>query len=98
MLARMKKLFTLAFVLSMASQAWAGKHHRHVPKLSLDEAKAIALAKVPGKVKAQELEREHKRWIYSFEIRPDHGKKGYVKEVNVDADSGEIVEVDTERD
>src|ERR1700694_432647 len=34
-------------------------------KITMDEAKAIALKKVPGKIESGELEREHGKLIYS---------------------------------
>ena len=58
--------------------------------ITLDRAQTIALTRVPGTVRHSELEREHGRWIYSFEIRTP---ARIAMEVNVDADSGAIVEV-----
>lgn len=87
-------------LLSLAS-AQAKKPHagRHVAKLAIDKARAIALAKVPGVLKAEALELEHGRWIYSFEIRPAGETKKLVKEINLDADSGEQVgEIETEKE
>jgi hypothetical protein len=53
-------------------------------------ARATALAKVPGgKVQAAELEREHGKLIYSFDIRVPH--KSGIEEVQVDAITGEVV-------
>jgi uncharacterized membrane protein YkoI len=57
-------------------------------KISMDAAKEIALKKVPGKIKSSELEREHGKLIYSFDITT---KKG-VTEVNVDAITSKIVD------
>lgn len=64
-------------------------------KLSQDQATAIALAKFPGDIVEAELEREHGHLIYSIEIRPTGQSKG-VKEVNVDAIDGSIVNVEDE--
>ncbi len=59
-------------------------------KVSMKTARATALAKVPGgKVQAAELEREHGKLIYSFDIRVP-GKSG-IEEVQVDAIHGEVV-------
>jgi uncharacterized membrane protein YkoI len=82
--------------LVAAAPAHAGKGH-HVAKVSLEAARKTALVRVPGTIKHEELEKEDGRWIYSFEIVPTGGKKGFIKEVNVDADSGAIVAVETER-
>ncbi|MCA1814974.1 MAG: PepSY domain-containing protein [Acidobacteria bacterium] len=64
-------------------------------KISMKEARAKALERVPGgRVKAGELEREKGRLIYSFDIRPAKGSG--IDEVQVDAITGEIVSVDHE--
>lgn len=67
-------------------------------KITIDEARDIALAKVPGQVQQEELEKEHGRWIYSFEIRPSGAKDRTIQEVNVAADDGTIVAVETEEE
>jgi hypothetical protein len=59
-------------------------------KIGLDEARATALAQVPGgKVKSEELERERGKLIYSFDITVP-GRSG-VEEVNVNAVDGKVV-------
>jgi uncharacterized membrane protein YkoI len=59
------------------------------------EAQKTALAKVPhGKVKAAELEREHGKLIWSFDIGMPHSKD--ITEVQVDAKTGKIVNVQVE--
>ncbi len=71
----------------------------HVAKVPIDTARASAMAQVPGgTLKHEELEKENGRWIYSFEIRPAGEQGTTIREVNVDADSGAIVGVDTEKD
>lgn len=65
-------------------------------KVTIEAARKVALAKVPGTVKHEELEKENSRWIYSFEIRPSGGKAGSIKEVNVDADDGSVVSMEDE--
>ena len=61
-------------------------------KISMEKAKEIALKKAPGTIKSSELEREHGKLIYSFDIST---KKG-VTEVNVDAMNGSIANVQHE--
>jgi uncharacterized membrane protein YkoI len=59
-------------------------------KVSLDTARATALAKVKnGTVRSEELEKEHGKLIYSFDIVVP-GKSG-VEEVNVNAVTGKVV-------
>ncbi len=63
-------------------------------KISLEKAQEIALKKVPGgKVESSELEREHGKLIYSFDIKTS---KPGVTEVNVDAINGKVVNVSHE--
>ena len=65
---------------SLASQA----------KISLDSARVLALAVVPtGTVKSSELEREHGKLIYSFDITVPN--KTGVEEVNISAINGKLV-------
>lgn len=61
--------------------------------ISMKEARAIALRQVPGgRIKSGELERENGKLIYSFDIRAGRG----IKEVQVDAITGKVVEVKNE--
>jgi len=61
-------------------------------KISLDAARATALARVPGgEVRSEELEKEHGKLIYSFDIAAP-GKSG-VTEVNVSALTGKVLAV-----
>jgi uncharacterized membrane protein YkoI len=65
-------------------------------KISEPEARKIALARVPGIVRSEELEREHHLIVYSYDIEQP-GKPG-VEEVQVDAKTGKIVSVKHESD
>jgi uncharacterized membrane protein YkoI len=59
-------------------------------KISKDSATSIALAKVPGAtVQSAEIEREHGRLIWSFDLKTA-GKAG-IDEVNVNALTGKVV-------
>lgn len=61
-------------------------------KITLDSARAIAMTRVPnGTIQSQELEREHGRLIYSFDVTTT-GKTG-VEEVNVSALDGKVIGV-----
>jgi hypothetical protein len=64
-------------------------------KISMTQARATALAKVPGgRVKSSELEREKGKLVYSFDIRPASGTG--IEEVQVDAITGDVVSVEHE--
>jgi uncharacterized membrane protein YkoI len=71
---------------------------KHAPRVSLETARAQALARVPGEVRSEELEREHGRWIYSFVIKPLGETQPTVRELNFDADTGEFVNEEVEKD
>jgi hypothetical protein len=73
----------------------SGKSLKSQAKISIRQARATALAKVPGgRVKSSELEREKGKLIYSFDIRPATGTG--IEEVQVDAITGEVVSVEHE--
>lgn len=65
-------------------------HAAPVPKakLSMGQARAIALKAAPGKVIDAEYEKEAGAWRYSFDIR--QGKR--IHEIGVNANTGKIVE------
>ncbi|MFC5549111.1 PepSY domain-containing protein [Massilia aerilata] len=64
-------------------------------KISQAQAQATALAKVPhGEVKSSELEKEHGRLIWSFDIAQPTVKG--VTEIQVDARTGKIVAMEKE--
>jgi uncharacterized membrane protein YkoI len=75
---------------SMSAQAQGGDKLQAQAKLSIEEARSIALKLVPGEIKKEELERERggSGLRYSFDIR--QGKKW--REVGVDAKTGRILE------
>jgi uncharacterized membrane protein YkoI len=59
-------------------------------KITMKKAKSIALARAPGKIEDAELEKEHGKLVYSFDIR---NKRGTITEVQVNAKNGKIVSV-----
>jgi len=64
-------------------------------KISEADARKIALAQVPnGTVKEGELEREKGKLIWSFDVAVPGSKD--VKEVNIDAVTGQLIGVETE--
>jgi uncharacterized membrane protein YkoI len=86
----MKNSIIAAFTLVAAMSAIA----KPPAKISMATARAIALKKVPGgKIESAELEREHGKLIYSFDIKTS---KPGVTEVNIDAITGKIISIDQE--
>lgn len=92
----MTRSLCLALAISFTSGVAASGKESHHAKLSMEQARAIALREVSGKIVHEELEHEKGRWIYSIEVRPTGEAGNRVKEVNLDADSGKIVEVASE--
>jgi uncharacterized membrane protein YkoI len=64
-------------------------------KISKAQAEKTALAKVShGTIKSGELEKEHGKLVWSFDISSPHSKN--ITEVQVDAKTGKIVVVEIE--
>jgi uncharacterized membrane protein YkoI len=64
-------------------------------KITIEEATTTALAKVPnGKIQAAELEKEHGKLIWSFDISMPKSRN--ITEVQVDARTGKIVSTQVE--
>ena len=83
----------LGLVLTVATAnvfAYTGQKLAGEAKVSMDQARAIALKAHPGKITDEELEREKggSGLRYSFDIR--QGK--ITQEVGVDAKTGELLE------
>jgi uncharacterized membrane protein YkoI len=89
-----KKIATVVALASFLTVgAFASTTTKPTPKITKEEARATALKKVPnGKIKSEELENEKGRWIYSFDVQTAKD----VTEVNVDANTGKVVDVQHE--
>jgi uncharacterized membrane protein YkoI len=72
----------------LAQTATAATTHAPRAKLSMAQARAIALKIAPGRIADAEYEKEGGGWRYSFDIR--QGNR--IHEIGVDANSGRIVE------
>ena len=70
-----------------AQQSGASDKPASQVKISRAAAEKIAVAREPGTIKEGELEKEHGKMIYSFDIQTSSG----VHEVNVDAVTGKVV-------
>jgi hypothetical protein len=62
-------------------------------KITKERAQEVALKRAPGNVESAELEREHGKLVYSFDIR---NAKGTIDEVQVSAITGRVVRVEHE--
>jgi uncharacterized membrane protein YkoI len=70
------------------SLAYTGQDLEKGAKVSIDDARAIALKARPGTISDEELERERGGLRYSFDIK----SSGAVYEVGVDAQTGKVLE------
>ena len=70
------------------SPAIASTAHKPAAKLSMAQARAIALRKAPGKIADAEYEKEGGGWRYSFDVR----QGARIHEIGVDANTGRVVE------
>jgi hypothetical protein len=63
-------------------------------RVSVEDARATAIKKVPGEIKEEELEKENGKLVYSFDIQAT-GQKD-ITEVQVSAMDGTIVSMERE--
>jgi uncharacterized membrane protein YkoI len=67
------------------------------PDVPIEMARQTALASVAGEVHSEYLDWEHGRVIYEFRIKPNDEPSGkVVKEVEVDANTGEVIQIEDE--
>lgn len=83
------------FTLSLSANADSGKHKRSLAKqakITKQQAQETALKEVPGQIIESDLEREHGKLLYSFDIKTKEG----IKEVQIDALDGKLLGVELE--
>jgi len=82
------------FVFLIATILFAFSAVSAKPKyIGMKRAKEIARQRVNGTIKSSELEKEHGKMIYSFDVQTAGGK---IKEVNINAVTGAVIEVKAE--
>jgi Peptidase propeptide and YPEB domain len=95
---RINTLLVVGLISSSLVSCMSEKHERHLEAqaaVSKADAERVALRQVPGgTVKEGELEKEKGRLIWSFDIAQPGTSD--IKEVQVDARTGEIASVTTE--
>jgi hypothetical protein len=95
---RIEGLLALVVAIVLLGTAFGAPTERELmkeAKVSKPQAEKTALARVPtGAIQSGELEREHGKLVWSFDIGTKSTKN--VTEVQVDAKSGKIVSVKTE--
>ena len=77
-------------MLDFYHQLWSTFFGGKICRVTETQARSTALAKVPGgRIQSAELEYEHGKLIWSFDI--SHAKSANVTEVQVDAKTGIVV-------
>lgn len=82
------RLCFIILVVSVFSFSGWAQTTKSKPKISMQQARQIALAKEPGTIQSAELETEKGRLVYSFDIKT----AGTIHEVQVDAMTGKVLE------
>jgi uncharacterized membrane protein YkoI len=80
---------------SDASQKANQAKYAKQAKITMDEAKAIALKEKSGTITDQELEKKKGRILYSFDVRTADGK---VFDIEVDAKTGKVLKVEEDKE
>lgn len=81
----------VAFALCATSTSALAK-----PRLSIAEARKIALARVPGKIVHEKLKKKKKKGHdrYNFKIVPlTNAKLHFVEKISIDGDTGKILTI-----
>ena len=73
---------------ALSANAYDGEKLAKDARVTMTEARAIALKTQPGKITEEELEKENDSLRYSFEI--EAGKASH--EVSIDAQTGKVLE------
>ncbi len=79
---------------ALSALAYEGEKLSKDAKITITEARAIALKTQPGKITEEELEKENGSLRYSFEI--EAGQTSH--EVSIDAQTGKVLENTVEND
>ena len=76
----------------LSAQAYTGEELAKEAKITIEQARAIALKAFPGRIADEELEKEAggSGLRYSFDIKGDKPDK--IREVGVDALTGKVLE------
>ncbi len=83
-----KQLQFVAFISALAIGTGAIAAKAPAPRISMGQARAMALKLAPGKIISSEYEKEGGIWRYSFDIQ----QRGNVQEIGIDGQSGKVVE------
>ena len=85
--------FALVSVSAQEKEETPDKELAKQTRITIAKAREIAQKQAAGKIEGEELEKEHGKLVYSFDIR---NQKGTITEVQVDAKNGQVVSVEEE--
>ena len=80
---------------SDASQKANQENYAKQARITMDEAKAIALKEKNGTITDQELEKKKGRILYSFDVKDLSGK---VFDIEIDAKTGKVLKVEEDKE
>lgn len=80
-------LFSTAAMISLSAQAYSGSQYASEAKITIKEAREIALKVNPGTVVDEELEHKSGGLRFSIAIRAHH----VTNEIAVDANTGKVL-------
>lgn len=88
-----KSVVMIAVLIAVVSTAAVAFARNEKPRIARERARQIALAKAPGTIESEELEKEHGKLVWSFDIRTSPQD---ITEVLVNAKDGSIVAIEHE--
>jgi uncharacterized membrane protein YkoI len=92
----MRLVFVVIGTVGLALGCSSGKVSERQAKISKADAEKVAMAQAPtGTIQEAELEKEHGRLIWSFDMKVPGAAD--ITEVNVDALTGQLVSVEHEK-
>ena len=88
----LKKVISLIAVTGLVSVSAYANHHVPKNRISMEKAQEIAMKAQEGTIESKKLEKEHGKWMYSFNIRANDKQ---VHQIHVDAKSGKVLGMNT---
>lgn len=88
-------MLTGIFLLTCADVSAQNTKLTKQAKITMEQAREIALKRVNGTITDQELEKKRGKIIYSFDIKDANGK---VFDVEIDAKTGKVLKVEEDKE
>ena len=81
--------FAMTALIALNAQAYDGSKYEKEAKITIDQARKIALKIYPGTIVEEELAHKHggSGLSYSFDVRANH----LTREISVDAKTGKVL-------